>query len=88
MKVKRIVGSVVLEERELAREFGETWGAYAGATSRWFPRLGRAPARPLEPPQSGAATVCGAHLSRADGEEAVQAAESNLPKSLRGGFES
>jgi uncharacterized membrane protein len=30
-----------MEEREAAREFGETWVAYAAATPRWFPRLGR-----------------------------------------------
>jgi len=30
-----------IEEREVAREFGETWAAYAAATPRWFPRLGR-----------------------------------------------
>ncbi len=30
------------EESEVAKEFGETWAAYAAATPRWFPRLGRA----------------------------------------------
>ena len=30
-----------IEEREAARDFGETWVTYAAATPRWFPRLGR-----------------------------------------------
>lgn len=29
------------EEREVARELGHVWTAYAANTARWFPRLGR-----------------------------------------------
>jgi protein-S-isoprenylcysteine O-methyltransferase Ste14 len=29
------------EEREVAAEFGQAWDAYAAATARWIPRLGR-----------------------------------------------
>lgn len=34
------------EEREVEKELGETWRAYAEQTPRWFPRLGQRPHEP------------------------------------------
>jgi len=49
------------EEREVEREFGEAWTAYAAQTPRWIPRLrrARAAARTVDP-------VCGMTIERSN----------------------